>query len=184
MLTAFPMETYLSNVLILKLTSNFAILLRKDGKRFQFNAFIRSSACLNEIISPNQMAFVPKRNIAENVLVAQEVVKNNHTDKENGRKVLDEFKLIFGLEAKEQKSEDFCAACAKVAWGFGFAPKKKGGLGLKGIEIWNKGLGKLRSSLLWCSFTGPIWKEVVGCCLVIQRRVERSGVAGFKGCCI
>ena len=43
MLTAFPMETYLFNVLILKLTSNFAILLRKDGKRFQFNAFIRLS---------------------------------------------------------------------------------------------------------------------------------------------
>ena len=45
----------------------------------------RSSACLNEIISPNQIAFVPKRNIAENALVVQEVVKNNHTDKENGR---------------------------------------------------------------------------------------------------
>ena len=41
MLTAFPMETYLFNVLIPKLTCNFVILLRKDGKRFQFNAFIR-----------------------------------------------------------------------------------------------------------------------------------------------
>ena len=29
-------------------------------------------------------------------------------------------------------------ACAKVAWGFVFAPKREGGLGLKGIEIWNK----------------------------------------------
>lgn len=29
-------------------------------------------------------------------------------------------------------------ACAKVAWGFLFSPKKEGGLGLKGIEIWNK----------------------------------------------
>ena len=45
----------------------------------------RLNACLNEIISPNQIAFVTNRNIAENVLVAQEVVKNNHTSKENGR---------------------------------------------------------------------------------------------------
>jgi hypothetical protein len=34
--------------------------------------------CLDGIISPNQTAFIPNRSIVENVLLAQEVVKNYH----------------------------------------------------------------------------------------------------------
>ena len=35
-------------------------------------------SCLEDLISPNQTAFIPNRSIAENVLLAQEVIKNYH----------------------------------------------------------------------------------------------------------
>jgi hypothetical protein len=38
----------------------------------------RLVSCLEDLISPNQTAFIPNRSIAENVLLAQEVMKNYH----------------------------------------------------------------------------------------------------------
>ena len=41
---------------------------------------------LNDIISPNQTATVPGRNIAENVLLAHEIVKNYSTIENKAKK--------------------------------------------------------------------------------------------------
>jgi hypothetical protein len=38
----------------------------------------RLVSCLEDLISPNQTAFIPNRSIVENVLLAQEVMKNYH----------------------------------------------------------------------------------------------------------
>lgn len=40
----------------------------------------RLRPCLANIVSKNQTAFIPNRSIAENVLLAQELVKNYHRD--------------------------------------------------------------------------------------------------------
>lgn len=48
----------------------------------------RLKSCIEVLISPNQTVFVPHRNIAENVLLAQEIVKDYHKEKGKARYTL------------------------------------------------------------------------------------------------
>jgi hypothetical protein len=59
--------------------------------------------CLGAIISPNQTTFVPHRSIAENVLLAQEIVKDYHKEKGKARCTL---------------NVDIMKACDSLNWDF------------------------------------------------------------------
>ncbi len=45
----------------------------------------RFRSCLNDLVSPNQTAFIKGRSISENILLAQELVKGYHKDKGKAR---------------------------------------------------------------------------------------------------
>jgi hypothetical protein len=62
---------------------------------------------LDDVISSNQGAFIPKRSIAQNVLLAQELVRDYHKEKGKARRAL----KIDIMKAYDSMSWEFILKC-------------------------------------------------------------------------